>query len=245
MQANPPRPWFFSLSLAWKFALVLLVVLALLVSFSPQVVNALRGLFGYIPNVGVVDQSVAVLILDEPVQATLGDIPLTVERAFATRVKTVVVYQYKVQPWDGKKYQQAESPDRPALLLPDGRRLEVVTGLRQSADNGAIRYALEFGPLPLNVTTATLQLDRLAGMPPELSPKDGRSRCASSPATHPRSSSRSPYMNPPPLRHQRLLRRLPNLRHPPTQLAPLLNPAQQTPRLPLSLPPAQPLPLAR
>jgi hypothetical protein len=149
-------------------------VLALLVSFSPQVVNALRGLFGYIPNVGVVDQSAAVLVLDEPVQATLGEIPLTVERAFATREKTVVVYQYTAPAWDGKKYQQTEllAPDRPALLLPDGSRLEVVTSRRQPADNGSIRYALEFGPLPLKVTTATLQLDRLAGMPPELSPKD-------------------------------------------------------------------------
>ena len=137
-------------------------------------VNALRGLFGYIPNVGVVDQSAAVLVLDEPVQATLGEISLTVERAFATREKTVVVYQYKAPPWDGKKYQQTEplAPDRPALLLPDGSRLEVVTGRRQPGDNGAIRYALEFGPLPPNITTVTLQLDRLAGMPPDLSPKD-------------------------------------------------------------------------
>jgi len=173
-QASPSRPWFTSLSMAWKFALVLLVVLGLLVSFSPQVVNALRGLFGYIPNVGVVDQSDAVLVLDESVQVTLGEIPLTVERAFATREKTVVVYQYIAPPWDGSKYQQAEplAPDRPALLLPDGSRFEVVTGRRLQADNGAIRYALEFGPLPLEVTTATLLLDRLAVMPPELSPKD-------------------------------------------------------------------------
>lgn len=173
-QANPPRPWFLSLSMAWKYALALLVVLVLLVSFSPQVANALRGLFGYIPNVGVVDQSDAVLVLDEPVLATLGEIPLTVESAFATSEKTVVVYQYKAPPWDGKKYQQTDplSPDRPALLLPDGSRLEVVAGRRQPGDDGAIRYALEFGPLPINVTTATLLLDRLAGMPPELSPKD-------------------------------------------------------------------------
>ena len=174
-QAGPPRPWFLSLSLAWRFALVLLAVLALLAAFSPQVVNALRGLFGYIPSVGVVDQSDTVLVLDKPVEATLGQIPLTVERAFATREKTVVVYQYKAPAWDGRKYQQAEplAPDRPALLLPDGSRLEGLAGRRQQADNGAIRYALEFGPLPLKVTTVTLQLDRLAGMPPELSPKDG------------------------------------------------------------------------
>jgi hypothetical protein len=175
-QANPPRPWFFSLSPAWKFALVIPIVLVLLALFSPQVAYALRSLFGYIPNVGVVDQSTAVLVLDEPVQVTLGEIPLTVERAFATHEKTVVVYQYKAPPWDGRKYQQKTeplSPGRPALLLPDGSRLEVVTGRRQPADNGAIRYALEFGPLPLKVTTAILQLDRLAGMPPELSPKDG------------------------------------------------------------------------
>ncbi len=138
------------------------------------------------------------------------------------------------------------SPDRPALLLPDGSRLEVVTGRRQSADNGSIRYALEFGPLPLNVTTATLQLDRLAGMPPELSPKDwsiplrfkpGDPSAILFPVTvYEPTASATPTA---------AARRIPNLRHPPTQLAPLLNPAQQTPRLPLSLPPAQPLPMAR
>lgn len=171
-QANLPRRGFFSLPVGWKFALISLAVLALLALFSPQVVNAVRSLFGYIPNVGVVDQNAAVLVLDEPVQATLGGIPLTVEGAFATREKTVVVYQYKAPPWDGKKYQQAEAPDRPALLLPDGSRLEAVIGRRQPGEAGAIRYALEFGPLPLKDTMATLYLDRLAGMPSEISPKD-------------------------------------------------------------------------
>lgn len=174
VKANPPRSGFFSLATAWKFALAILVVLVLLAIFSPQVANALRGLFGYIPSVGLVDQSAAVLVLDQPIHVTMGGIPLTIESAYATREKTVVVYQYKAPPWDGKKYQQAETltPDRPALLLPDGSRLEVTVGRRQPGDNEAIRYALEFGPLPLNVTTATLQLDRLAGMPPELSPKN-------------------------------------------------------------------------
>jgi len=172
VQANPVRHWFFSRSLAWKFALILLAVLILLGIFSPQVVNALRGLFGYIPSVGVVNQSSEVLVLDEPVQVTLDEIPLTVERAYATREKTVVVYQYIPPPWDGSKYPLVETliPDRPALLLPDGSRLEVLIGRRQPADDGAIRYALEFGPLPSNVTTVTLELDRLAGMPPEISP---------------------------------------------------------------------------
>ncbi len=171
-QARPPRPWFFSLSPAWKLALVLLAVLVLLAIFSPQVVSAVRGLFGYIPSVGMVDQNAEVLVLEEPVQAELGGIPLTVERAFATSEKTVVVYQYQVLPWDGRKYQATEPPDRPALLLPDGSRLEVLAGRRQPADDGCIRYALDFGPLPQNVTTATLILDRLAGMPSELSPAD-------------------------------------------------------------------------
>jgi hypothetical protein len=173
-RANPPRSWLFSLSLAWKFALLLLAVLVILAFFSPQVVNALRGLFGYIPNVGMVDQSAAVLVLDQPVQVMLDEISLTVERAYATSEKTVVVYQYKAPPWDGRRYQQTEplAPGRPALLLPNGTHLEIVIGHRQPGDNGAIRYVLEFGPLPPNITTFTLQLDRLAGMPPDLSPKD-------------------------------------------------------------------------
>lgn len=173
-QAPPLRPRFSPRPWVWKFALILLAVLFLLGLSSPPVVNALRSLFGYIPNVGVVDQSDEVLVLDEPVQTTLDGIPLTIERAYATREKTVVVYQYQPPPWDGKQYPPDAplTPDRPALLLPDGSRLEIVAGRRQPGDDGSIRYALEFGPLPRKVTTAALHLDRLAGMPPELSPKD-------------------------------------------------------------------------
>jgi hypothetical protein len=171
-RTSPPRRGFFSLPLAVKAATLVLAMLALLAFFSPQVVNAIRGLFGYLPSVGVVDQDADVLVLEEPVQAVQGGISLTVERAFATREKTVVVYQYRPPAWDGKAYQQPEAPDQPVLLLPDGSRLEVVVGRRQPADDRAIRYALEFGPLPAGVAAATLHLDRLAGMPSALSPKD-------------------------------------------------------------------------
>lgn len=171
--AKPFLHWF-SRSLAWRFALVLLAVLIVLASLSPQVVKALRGLFGYLPGVGMVDQSAEVRILDEPVYLTHGEIPLTVEQAFGTPEKTVVVYQYQAPPLDGMNHQQTEviTPDRPALILPDGSRMEVVVGRRQPGESGVIRYALEFGPLPAEVTTVVLHLDRLAGMPPELSPKD-------------------------------------------------------------------------
>jgi len=173
VQAKTTRSWF-SRSLAWKFALVLLVLVVLFASFSPAVVNALRSLLGYLPGVGTVEQIAEVRILEAPVQVTHGKIPLTVEQAFVTPEKTVVVYQYNVPPLDGMNLEQTEpiSPDRPALILPDGSRMEVVLGRRQPAENGIIRYALEFGPLPADVTTVVLHLDRLAGLPPESSPKD-------------------------------------------------------------------------
>jgi hypothetical protein len=174
-QASRPSSGFFSLPLAWKFALILLAVLALLAVFSPPVVNALRGMFGYIPSVGVVDQSADVLVLDQPIQTAIGEISLTVEHAYATSEKTVVIYQYTAPAWDGRKYQAStpNAPDQPAaLLLPDGSQIEMTIGRRQAADEGAIRYALEFGPLPQNTTSVTLLLNRLAGMPFELSPKN-------------------------------------------------------------------------
>ena len=56
----------FSRRLTW--ALAVLVLVSLVVLFTrPTVVNALKSLFGYVPNVGIINQSTAVRMLEEPV----------------------------------------------------------------------------------------------------------------------------------------------------------------------------------
>ncbi|MCL5429284.1 MAG: hypothetical protein M1347_05725 [Chloroflexi bacterium] len=155
------------------YAVILILVVALL-AFSPTVARALQMLFGYIPGAGIVDQGSTILVLAEPVMIQRDGVTLTLELAVATSEKTVVVYRHVEEPVDYENYQAPETypEDRPALRLPDGRKLDVVVGHRQPSDGAGILYALEFGPLPTGVTEVTLELTRLAGMLPGAGPEN-------------------------------------------------------------------------
>ncbi|MBK8617034.1 MAG: hypothetical protein IPN96_07945 [Anaerolineales bacterium] len=48
--------------LTWAFAILVLVSLVVLFT-RPTVVNALKRLFGYIPNIGIIDQTAEVRVL--------------------------------------------------------------------------------------------------------------------------------------------------------------------------------------
>lgn len=164
--------------LAWGLALLVFAILFALAFSSPTVVNALRRLLGYIPGVGVIDQSqtlsTTILALEEPVTIQRDGVTLTVEFAIATSDKTTILYSHVEPPMDVTNYQPPETypEDRPVLRLPDGAVLDVITGRRQPSDGTAILYALDFPPLPEGLTEVTLELTRLANLPPGLGPEN-------------------------------------------------------------------------
>jgi len=158
--------------LNWALLIILIVALTLLAT-SPTVVNALKKLFGYIPGVGLVDQSQTILVLAEPVTIQRENITLTVEQAVATAEKTTVLYRHVEQPLDSVTIRPENyADDRPAIILPDGSKLDVIAGRRQPSDGAGILYALDFPPLPSGVTEVTLELTRLAGMLPGEGPEN-------------------------------------------------------------------------
>jgi hypothetical protein len=160
--------------LAWGAVLGLMLVVVLLLGTSPSVATALKRLFRYIPNAGSVEQSTILRMLAEPVSEQREDTVVTVEQLVAGGEKTVVVYRHVESEVDYEQYipPLEYKDDRPALILPNGGRIEVRLGRRLPSDGNGILYALEFAPIPSDVMELTLSLTRLAGLPPGAGPED-------------------------------------------------------------------------
>lgn len=131
---------------AWVITLVVLFLLAgALVAVGPlRVAAAFRQLFGYIPGVGIVDQSAPIRILAEPVSLTREGVSITVTSATLTGDRTHVDYRIFGVP--GSAY-----PDREDVLgctQPEYLRLSDGTQLARM-DN-------DFPPVPAGINEAVL-----------------------------------------------------------------------------------------
>jgi len=71
----------FSPRWVWGIAIVLVLLIIGLLVFSPQVVEAMRRLLGYIPGVGYVEQGPALRVLSAPVTVQKEGLTVTIERA--------------------------------------------------------------------------------------------------------------------------------------------------------------------
>lgn len=165
---------------AWTIALALVFILAVTTAvIGPQrVLAAIRGLFGYLPGIGLVQEGADLRLLAEPVLVEREGITLSVEQAATDGQRTVIVYQA-----DGLSRQGANSHDeaerrgqgeplrQPELRLPDGTILE---GVGTDGNSWAVGYQLRlvFPPLPSDVNEATLVIQRLMNMPAGAAPED-------------------------------------------------------------------------
>jgi hypothetical protein len=152
-----------------SLALIILVVLLALVMATisiPAVAEALQHLFGFIPGVGLVDQSAPIRVLAEPVVANRSGVSLSVSQAILSADKTVLIVDVKGVPLDA--YPASESDPGCAgaatLLLPDGTLLE--GGNIRGGNWSFFQSRLEFGPIPAGVNEATLIVDCIGGTIP-------------------------------------------------------------------------------
>ena len=160
--------------LGWGLAATLLLAAVILLFTSPTMVTAMQRLFGFIPGVGPVEQAPMPLVLATETQIERDGTTVWIREAAADSEHTTIVYEHDGTLMDMSACTPPDTypPDRPALILPDGARLEVSIGQRMAFEGQGIRYALEFPPLPEDVTEVTLLLTRLAGMPPGCAPED-------------------------------------------------------------------------
>lgn len=150
----------FALRPAWiGLGVVLAVILIATLVIGPmRVYAAIRGLLGYIPGVGIVDQSAPIRVLAEPVSQTRAGITITVTSATLTADVTHIEYRIFGVP-------RSAYPDREDvhgcfssdyLLLPDGTKLERMQ---------------DYPPVPANVPHALLVIpcigETLPGTVPE------------------------------------------------------------------------------
>ena len=151
--------------------LILLVVLAF--AFLSGVVYAVGRSLGYIPGVGLVDQTAPLRVLAEPVSVTREGITLTVEQATLAFNKTVIVYTIEGVTWEMRSHQE-DVPGCYAnadIRLPDGSFLRPQTGSGGMSAEGRWETRMTYSPVPQNVNEATFLLeciqDTLPGTAPE------------------------------------------------------------------------------
>lgn len=167
--AEPPRPlplWTrLGMTLrrrGWSIALALLLVLAAaFFAIGPQrVAAAVRGLLGYIPGVGIVDQEAPIRILAEPVSLAREGISITVTSATLTGDKTHI--EYRVFGVPASAYPDREDVtgciQREYLRLPDGVQLTRV-------DN-------DFPPIPAEINDAVFVIPCLHNTLPGKAPEN-------------------------------------------------------------------------
>lgn len=139
--------------------LTITLAIAFGILFSiPSVAQAMRRLFGFLPGIGRVEQSVPLRVLAEPVQSQKGETTLRVEWGVIDSEKTVLLFKVENLPAGT----EAGSPqmlckELPWLRLPDGT---IHPGRTESGDFWGSGYSrrMEFSPLPATLNQAVLVL---------------------------------------------------------------------------------------
>ncbi len=167
-----PRPQW-GLRLAWAIALAL-VIIVLLIS-APRIVSAVRQLFGYVPDIGLVDSSAGLRMLAQPASVTQGGVTLTVTQAMVYPDHVQIVFETSgIAPQDDI-YQGAdnqgnptafcggvnigEAPNQegdPTLRLSDGTVIARVFGSDEYPDNIFYAKPAFKTRVPADVTEMTL-----------------------------------------------------------------------------------------
>jgi hypothetical protein len=148
------RP-FLGLRPAWIVALAILslMIIATLVIGPQRVYAAVRQLLGYIPGVGIVEQSSGIRVLAEPVSVEKDGITVTVKQVVADATRTFVAYSVVgIPPWAKLGFPICTDP--PSLKLADGRILRFLSGGgSEIGPDKPLSFATNytFPPLPADV----------------------------------------------------------------------------------------------
>lgn len=169
--------------------MTLLVLLALAVLTG--VAYAVGKATGYIPGIGLVDQSEQLRVLAEPVSVRREGIALTVEQVVLSADKTVVIYKVEgipaeawasdngeaensvsssvIVPLDGTPVDAIPTVemngicfDDENLSLPDGKILPLQTGEGSGWSSGFENRHV-FGPVPMEINEATFMMSCVPG----------------------------------------------------------------------------------
>jgi hypothetical protein len=159
--ASSSRP-VFKLRPAWIAVLVFVILLTActLIVGPERVYNAVRQLFGFIPGVGIVDQSAPIRVLAEPVSITREGVSITVTSATLTGDMTHI--EYRIFGVPGSAY-----PDREDMM---GCMQQEYLRLADGTQLAQVNYGYQ--PVPANVTEATFVIPCISGTLPGKVPEN-------------------------------------------------------------------------
>jgi hypothetical protein len=139
------------------FLIAILMMISTLFYFGPDVVYAaIYRLFGYIPGVGLVDQSAPIRVLKEPVSITRDGITISVNQAFLTAEKTDIRFGVSGVPLSA--YPRSETTEgscmeREYLLFPDSSHAEITSPIPGEVNHVTLVIPCIFTTLPNTVPT--------------------------------------------------------------------------------------------
>jgi len=161
----------------WVYAAATLIFLgALVFAIGPSKVLAqIQAVFGFVPNVGLVDTSSPFRQLAEPVSDTREGVTLDIQSAFLSADQTIITYTMSDLPVEIKhaKFGDPECFTPAYLTLPDGSRVEASGSSSGNTPDGSYANNIRFNdPVPANFNQATLVFPCLEGTARGKGPED-------------------------------------------------------------------------
>jgi hypothetical protein len=172
-------PWV-TLSPVW--VIILAMVILILFVNTPRIVAAIRQLFGYVPGIGLVENSAGMRVLAEPVSVTQQGVTLTVNQAIVYPDHVQIVFSTSGIAPENDTYQGADSqanptafcggvkPGEPArtdgdpyLRLPDGTRIDRLFGSMEYPENVFYLKPVFVAKIPAHVSEITMMLKCIYG----------------------------------------------------------------------------------
>ena len=140
----------------WVPAIAIIALAIILIVISPQSVMAcFRGLFDFLPGIGLVQKDESTQYLAEPIIVEQDGVTLTIEQVVADGNKTTVSYRIDGLPVGDSNSNTSCFYNNNRLLLSDGTSLLPIGGGVKS-DQASNEALIEFMPLPEDVSQATL-----------------------------------------------------------------------------------------
>ena len=152
---------------------IMAISIALIAIFALSgVAYALGKVFGYIPGVGIVDQSIPLRVLAEPVSQTRDEITITVKEAVISSDKTIIMVTV-----ENVNAEKLSSPmdiacrQWPQLYLADGTLLKVNRG-NSNIQAPEFDLRLIYPSVPTDVNNVTLQIPCIQRAVPGMLPEN-------------------------------------------------------------------------
>ena len=142
---------------AWIMAAIIISILfaSTLIIGPKKVYASFMRLFGYIPDVEIVNQDGGLRVLANPVQMERDGITVSVNQAVLTRSETILKYGVSGVPSSAypKGEQVTGCTELEYLRLPDGSKIEINDPIPQDVDSATFVLPCIFNTLPGTVPT--------------------------------------------------------------------------------------------